>query len=712
MLPLALAALATLAPEPQELEAGALAPPGAWTTHGGCAAHTRQSASAPPLGGVALAWTLGIEGTLEGEPLAEGNHVVLSYLKSDGQRALLLADLRDGARVGEERVFETDLPLEPTLWNGFVVVRSDARALTGFRMTWTGLHPRWTWFPSAELGPPLLFEDELYATTGDRLVRLEAGSLEPVWEAPGPYHGRPALRGQHLYLPGLDDQDAASVCVLERATGRELSRTAPVQAPGNEPHRPDHSFVAAMRETLFLYLERPLPWTRTLDTHSLGLPNPPPLSPGASAGRSQPVAFLFHLAQAADSPSGWFGLKRSEDGPTSWVRSRGGKGAFVTVASPEHHARLTAYRSPPSVAGGVLLLGPVAVDAQSLRVLWRVEGDVLGPVIPLQYKLLVVRDARTVELWSESRLGDGVELPFVEPFVGDQRFTDATAVIEERGRRGGRLRAPGARRAHRARQAAPSRPLEGPRPEDPHAHRGRPAPHGRRGADPARARDGLDAPRPGHADRARPGERVRGAGDRRDPRPGPAAARGGDRAGARLRRRRGGARTPPAVPRRAPQRSPGAACGGCRGDPLPSRRARVLSKRPAPALHERPPSGRRADPLRPAPRDPGPPAHARRGAGDAARAADGDAARAPGGRAGAPCGQPGRGGRDPAPAPRGHRSSGAAGRRGVAEVPEGDPDLPGDRRRPAGRRLRRPDARGARAGAGHRALATGPEGLP
>ncbi len=428
-----LASIAAVARSPQlagsELEDGAVAGAGRWTTFGACAARTRATLTPIVRGDLEEAWRYeprDAGGELEGEPLVWGGRVVVAERADARLRRLTALDLlagpeatRDADSAGRaQRTFRTELPLEANLWGEVVLVRSAPRELTALRVGAAGLETTWSLATPGELGPPLLFRNEVYACAGGRLFRRELGVDAPAWSTSGGFRGRLALRGDVLFALDYDTAGNVALARLDRRTGRLLSRSPVGHHGGRRPGKASTGFAAVMDSEVLLYPDFPLVLSG-LRTPSLGLSRPP------SDGRALSIASssLRHRVPAARWGSAWLALYQHPDRGAAWIRSdvaglrgeREGDGEGVAVlAQADAHGELCGRDTPPAVALDAGLLGGTAFELDGFEVLWSAPGAESAALIPARGAVLA-STPRALVAWRAVDAADDVPLASAAP---------------------------------------------------------------------------------------------------------------------------------------------------------------------------------------------------------------------------------------------------------------------------------------------------------
>lgn len=407
--------------EGEPTEVGALAPAGAWVTHGGSPARTRASATRPLRGTPRLSWGLEAPGPIEGDPVVWGNLIAVGYRDESG-RSVLLSDLRDGSEIKTLAFPDARASLGLCLWKHTLLVRASPTELRAFRVGTGGARPVWS-YGGEHLGEPLLFGDEVYVLEGGSLSRLTVGSDEPVWTSQEQQHGRPSLRGEDVFVPSRVG-DTFAIDRLGRASGDLRKRYTPVSAEVGLPRskRPGTTFVSVQASGIVIYLEEPLEMANGLSSPSLFEPfdNPGPHEAFQSS-------WLFHGTEATEVASGFMTQALDEESRFSWLIGSG-KG-YIPLANVDNHADLARDGCMPARSGSGVYFAGVAADLESMGVLWRI-GEGVEAMIPAREAVLVRRGERGLEAWRERDLVAGSTLAesASEEGPGD-RIVDGSAVL-------------------------------------------------------------------------------------------------------------------------------------------------------------------------------------------------------------------------------------------------------------------------------------------
>ena len=406
----------------EALPVGAEAPAGAWVTHGGSPARSRASSTEPVRDQPQLAWSVGAEGTIEGDPLVWGNRVFLAVSSSEG-RALHLLDLRDGSTTARVAFPKAEGPLWPALWrNDLVVVVGST--IEAYRLGAKGLIEVWSYTADQALGPPLLFEDELYVVAGSTLLRLEIGRDEPVWSTAGEWRGRPSLYGEELWVPEVPT-GGMGLRRVSRESGAPGTRHVVMAMPGElTAPPPGRAFAAVMGREFLLYLDPPLEMQPGASASCIGQ-----AKSRTSPGETWPVSHLFHRSEAAQVEGEWMTLIEPPGDARMWMRSA--EKGVLPLATPQTHPVLTASEGPPARARDVVYLAGVALDLTSHRLLWRLPGEVQGPMIPARDTVLVQRGERLLEAWRARRLVEASGLTTGGLADDAEALGEARAVLQD-----------------------------------------------------------------------------------------------------------------------------------------------------------------------------------------------------------------------------------------------------------------------------------------
>lgn len=338
--------------------------------------------------------------TFEAAPESWNRYVLATGREATGRRALVVLDAASG-RMLSRTLFTARAPLALSAAGERVAVRTAPNRVDLLRLRGERLFQERAFVHADSISAPSLAADELTLREGYELVRYDLDEKEPTWRArmPGPFRGSPALRGAHVFAVWYQN-DTAHLAWLEGESGRLLGDVV----LGQHRHEPraedfDALEIVANERVVFVGLRpglaasggKELAWARV---------------PFENARLGTPVTLHPLLAAPLETSTGWVAPERTRDGDTRWILVEQGAGhdqpeRFVELAAPEHHAWLCASSTPAGRAGDVLYLGPCAVDARTLRVLWRRERSPAFRPVPVPGGLLVVEGDRLRCLGSE-----------------------------------------------------------------------------------------------------------------------------------------------------------------------------------------------------------------------------------------------------------------------------------------------------------------------
>ena len=384
LLVLALLVLPPSAPSAQAGPDGAAAPAGTWPTAGGPPSRSGLSLSRPLLGEPVEAWAFG-PATFEGEPRVWGGRVFASLHEGGNRRSLLVLDLETGEVVTRQRQ-ASEVPLEPSVWEERVAVRSGREVVQVFQLRASRLYGVRTIRAGAPVSAPLLFEDELYLRAGDALVRHDLDGQGPRWQVgdAGRFRGDPALFGDAVFACAYDPAGNAGVLEIDRASGRVLGRGRAGHHGGEVPAPSERLEVVVTDGDLFVRHERPvsssangrLTWVRL---------------PRTAGGFGTGAASLHAFTSAPIAwARGWLVRERDEAGPR-WASTRavGDSLRSRTLAQGGTHRWLVDTEAAPSRTRELLYLGAAAVSSGDLDVRWRLPVRLAARPVPVDGGLLL-----------------------------------------------------------------------------------------------------------------------------------------------------------------------------------------------------------------------------------------------------------------------------------------------------------------------------------
>ncbi|MAB79268.1 MAG: hypothetical protein CMJ89_07935 [Planctomycetes bacterium] len=385
----------------RQVEEGAVAPEGCWTTQGGAPARTGVSRSIPVLADPVEAWQHG-PANFEGEPVVWGKLVLAAARDSSTRRTLYAFELGTG-RLLFHRRFTASVPLELSIWEDLIAVRLSEERAELFRIRGSRLFPARTFQNAKGVSAPLLFQDEIYVREGDDLVAYHPQRREPRWRAKieGGFRGTPSLRGAFVYGGWYDDAGNLHIASYDRREGRCRSdhvaghhdrRTIPYAAP----------LTLSIHENN-IFVEYPYP---ARSTNNQGLA-------WGRLARQGSGSTALHPFATAPTPweQGWLVKEVLGKRNNRWIAARDDEeGLRARVLSDsQHQPWLSKSALPPSRTGDVAYFGPSAVSLTDFSIRWRRSVQLLERPVPAGGHLLWVEKDRLRAMRSGTPPPDGAE---------------------------------------------------------------------------------------------------------------------------------------------------------------------------------------------------------------------------------------------------------------------------------------------------------------
>lgn len=398
---------------------GSVALANRWSVAGGNPARNGVCETRVSFDDLATAWSFEPKGSLEGEPLVWDGHVVA--VENREGRGLHVLRLLDGRAAVKPRVFDTDRPLLPSMWERRILVRSSPTEISILEIPLRGraLATRWKHDFGEEVHALLLFQDEIYVRLARGLQRWQVKKRKPEWTASGEYRGPLVLCGEHLFTVEYDGP-AGSVRRLRRSDGRVVGEPCEIgHHPLGKPGLAADIGLHVLDRIVVVRHASPV----------LGIDGR--YNTSLVERRPDGLHFLT-LENTITAPTGRGDLRLQlvlDDGPklqqVDYEREQ-----VHELASVHEHPDFATSILAPTLARGVVLIGARAVDLHSHRVLWRGEGTLSTRVVPARETLLVVdrerarlralrstafpRGAASIqpsgEIWARAVLTDGTVL--------------------------------------------------------------------------------------------------------------------------------------------------------------------------------------------------------------------------------------------------------------------------------------------------------------
>jgi hypothetical protein len=360
------------------------APLGQWGARGGGPARSGASATPAPRGPVVDVWSVAFTGRVVGEPLVDGDTVlVVEQLAADEHRLHTL-DRVTGVALGKPVSIKGVAP-EPTLSRGLVVVRTGVEQIGFYRVGPRGLARSSSKVLAGPVTDLLLVDEGVLATVAGQLVLLSRarGAGRTVWTSPARPVGRVAANDECVYVPVAED-GTFGVAEVALADGR-VRHTVGVALKSDPASGLGVSLVPG---AVAVTADRALPWRPGQPPSGTALPLPLPY-----AGEyTFPTALHNIHATPTAVRDGYVCRPYDVDSVAVLVHVEHAKSdAAMILASPlDHAAVLDLPRA--TYADGLLLIGGSAVDLTTNRFVWKTAHTPIQPPVPARGRVLLVVD--------------------------------------------------------------------------------------------------------------------------------------------------------------------------------------------------------------------------------------------------------------------------------------------------------------------------------
>lgn len=414
--------LAAQAPPAARHRLGEVCPPGRWYTAGGNAARNAATTNPPLVHRPTLAWRQGVGGTILGEPLVWGEHVVLAVRPSPTRVAIEVRRLADGTLLGQRALNSTSDP-GPSLWGNEIVWRVNTDGLELLRIGKKSVDFV-TRMPAAKtVDVPLRLGTSVFAVVDGKITCMRAADFRVLWKsAANGFRGQLAIGDKVVYGTVSTGNARMAIAAYDRETGEPLGTSADVAVleRGADANR-----LQLAGATLFARFGDGscFPEYRA-DVALNALEFRLPL---LAANPLRPIA--MPVARALDSRIhvGAIGMA----GGTQLGMFPAGKDEGVRLDTCDLHRALAGV--PPTIAGDVMYFGASAVDTTELRMLWRMHrtGDDVLPMtraIPAGRTLLLAGD-RTLFALRENAPADPIAAELAGVWLEQQRQR-VTALVD------------------------------------------------------------------------------------------------------------------------------------------------------------------------------------------------------------------------------------------------------------------------------------------
>jgi hypothetical protein len=386
-----------LAQEPD----AAIAPAGRWPDPRGTPSGSFRSAATPLVNDVVEAWSVELPGRATHAPLLwDGLAYVVCERGNEG--TLVAIDIYLGEIVAKKDLGKGSRP-RPVVWNGNVILTAKEGAmLVALRRNRKSFKQVWKSVPG-DYGEPVVWDGEIHVINGGTLEQHRVGVKRPRWSTGTGLRGRPAIRGDHVY-----------VCGHKQASGYEPHVELSIHA------RKSGQLVSAAKVAWYHDRDQALPGpASTFEITVAGeqvLVQPPRPLAAVSGACSHAVLPL------AGTRIGTVGLRNfdtlpalhkrgviatsTESGELKWELLADKQ--VAPIASSKRHPHLLQRRTPVAVLGDVVYFGNWAADVRSGDVLWEIKGlQVDFTAVPADGLVLLVDRGRAVRAYRARQEGRG-----------------------------------------------------------------------------------------------------------------------------------------------------------------------------------------------------------------------------------------------------------------------------------------------------------------
>lgn len=389
---------------------GELCPPGRWYTEGGNAARNAASANAPLIQRPRVAWRLALPGTICGDPLVWGEHVVVALRLTPNRVSIEARRLADGSLLGQRPLNSTTEPV-PAMWGNEVVWRV-GEGLELLRIGKNSLDYV-TRMPAAKsVGAPLRLGTSVFAVVDGKLTCMRAADFRVVWKSSDAGFVGPVSAGDKAAYGIAGSGGRWSVQAFDRTTGTPAGQSPSVAIDGSVSPRvqlvDEHMFVSfgsghllkEYRADIELNaVELRLPLQENGPLRPTAIPIPRALGAGVQIGA---------LTATGGIQLGMFPLGSDEG---------------IRLDTCDLHRTIATV--PPTIAGNVAYFGACAVDIEERRMLWRLHRDGDKPLpmtrtIPAGRTLLLAAERELIAL-REDAPADPVAAELTTTWLDKQR---------------------------------------------------------------------------------------------------------------------------------------------------------------------------------------------------------------------------------------------------------------------------------------------------
>lgn len=365
-----------------------VAPLGRWSAAGGGPSHSGATRETQVRAPIEVAWSVETQGAIEGEPLVWDGWVYFCVRTAEDRRELRVVDLASGKPLSRPLSVSSPLPLEPSLWSGVIVYRSNPNEIVAVRHRSGALRPVWS-LDLPHAGAPLATENGVYVASSAGLVKHALSRRSELWRAQGAFSGETALRGRDVIA--LETLRGVSFLARRDAKDGVDRGRAALGSLRDSPHDSARELprLAAYENDCFVRLPSALAVAdSSLDLRVAGLRFDDWREDRVAAS---PWSFMLRQLPVAVG-EGWLG--RVDDSNGAGVLAEltpNDTGAdVVRWASARTHPTLTEARAPATVAGSTVFVGNAAIDLRTKEIVWRAPLSPTERAVPTRDAVLYV----------------------------------------------------------------------------------------------------------------------------------------------------------------------------------------------------------------------------------------------------------------------------------------------------------------------------------
>lgn len=367
-----------------------------WPCAGGGPTHSGASSTAPVPAPIEVAWSHEAGGVIDSEPVVWDEMIAIGVQTGESEHRLRVLDVLTGDELVKERVFKSAVPLDPCIARGLVVVRSAANEISGWRVTKSALGQAWSYKFDAPVGPPLFWSGALFVTDSSSLHKFVPPRKPAVWSAPGGFEGAVALAPAALFAVRFDAQRRAFAVELDPERGTERAAGLLGTCSVARPHA---NTLAVLPQSVFVALGAPLSGARDEASFAALARGKFDAEKAALLPVSTALLSLPALATSGALAKQFDNARR----PTLVFTHDTDPKQNIALATGATHVDLVAGSTAGVANGPFAIVGGIAFDLQSRKILWR------APVRPTQRPVLasgavvfVDRETRLVTVRSKA----------------------------------------------------------------------------------------------------------------------------------------------------------------------------------------------------------------------------------------------------------------------------------------------------------------------